>query len=513
GPMPRPVVPIALLPAAASRALSTAMWYGMISGVAGLILTRERTSTPFASSSATSLISASGESTTPLPIRHSASSRRMPEGIRCSTVFLPLMTRVWPALWPPWKRATALTRSVSRSTILPLPSSPHCAPRMTTDLPMMFSLKFEAPSQGREKITVSAPGCRELIRCRARHVAIPATRRSMLGRLRAPEVAQEFRVGLQDQHAAAVLERLLVGGEAAVEREEFRVLAVGLRVDRRGLRVALAAHLGGVALGVRAQHLALAVGIGLDLLRRFLAGVAQFVGQLQAFGAHALVHRFADLVRQVDALDAHVDHGDAEVLLRRGVGLLAHPLGDVLAAARDQVLQRARVELEAQRVLDDRGEPLLRLQLVAAGGSVVGRVVGDPPLHVEVDVDALLLGGEVALRLRVQRQDALVEMQHLLDHRQLEVQARRVVGTHDAAELQQQRALPLADHEHAVEAEQGQQHDGDDRDDPLHGWPPLAAAASLPEPAEAEVATAALPPVLTASRAFSPAGRLMMLRP
>src|SRR5262245_23358745 len=42
------------------------------------------------------------------------------------------MTRVWPALWPPWKRTTTSARSDSQSTILPLPSSPHCAPTTTT---------------------------------------------------------------------------------------------------------------------------------------------------------------------------------------------------------------------------------------------------------------------------------------------------------------------------------------------------------------------------------------------
>src|SRR3546814_23819 len=129
--MPRPVVPMALPPAAFSRAWSRAMWYGMIRGVAGLIFSRERTSTPASSSSPISLISAAGESTTPLPIRHSASSRRMPEGIRCSTVFLPPITSVWPALWPPWKRTTAPMSCVRRSTILPLPSSPTCQPCTT----------------------------------------------------------------------------------------------------------------------------------------------------------------------------------------------------------------------------------------------------------------------------------------------------------------------------------------------------------------------------------------------
>src|SRR5271156_1008955 len=53
-----------------------------------------------------------------------------------STVFLTPITSVWPALWPPWKRATACARSVSRSTTLPLPSSPHCRPITTRFLPI-----------------------------------------------------------------------------------------------------------------------------------------------------------------------------------------------------------------------------------------------------------------------------------------------------------------------------------------------------------------------------------------
>src|ERR1700749_5052769 len=42
------------------------------------------------------------------------------------------MTIVWPALWPPWKSTTTSARSVSQSTILPLPSSPHWAPTTVT---------------------------------------------------------------------------------------------------------------------------------------------------------------------------------------------------------------------------------------------------------------------------------------------------------------------------------------------------------------------------------------------
>src|SRR3989338_6612947 len=70
----------------------------------------------------------------------------MPEGIRCNTVFLPPITSVWPALCPPWKRTTPCAWSVSQSTILPLPSSPHWVPITTTflaitKLPILKNLK------------------------------------------------------------------------------------------------------------------------------------------------------------------------------------------------------------------------------------------------------------------------------------------------------------------------------------------------------------------------------------
>src|ERR1700694_4566888 len=42
------------------------------------------------------------------------------------------MTRVWPALCPPWKRTTMSACSDNQSTILPFPSSPHWAPTTTT---------------------------------------------------------------------------------------------------------------------------------------------------------------------------------------------------------------------------------------------------------------------------------------------------------------------------------------------------------------------------------------------
>ena len=144
--MPRPVVPIALAPRACSRALSRATCDGRIRGQLGLMRSRSNTGTPRAASMSASFSSAGSDRTTPLPMKHCRCWRRMPDGISDRMVFSPSMTSVWPALCPPWKRATAVARSVSRSTILPLPSSPHWAPMTTTILPISRS---PAPGSGR----------------------------------------------------------------------------------------------------------------------------------------------------------------------------------------------------------------------------------------------------------------------------------------------------------------------------------------------------------------------------
>src|SRR5688500_20168557 len=57
----------------------------------------------------------------------------IPLGIRRILNVSPSATIVCPALAPPWKRHTTSDCCASRSTILPLPSSPHCAPTMTVE--------------------------------------------------------------------------------------------------------------------------------------------------------------------------------------------------------------------------------------------------------------------------------------------------------------------------------------------------------------------------------------------
>src|SRR6185312_12397467 len=121
---------------ACSRARSSAMCEGRMSGQLGEMRSLSNTGTPCARSMSASRSSASSESTTPLPMKQRTCSRRIPEGMSESTVLRPPMTRVCPALCPPWKRATAVARSASRSTTLPLPSSPHWVPMTMTNLPI-----------------------------------------------------------------------------------------------------------------------------------------------------------------------------------------------------------------------------------------------------------------------------------------------------------------------------------------------------------------------------------------
>src|SRR6516162_9176311 len=131
--MPRPVVPIFWSPRRPSRARSSAPCDGRIS--AALSANRKfcgEMSSPFSRIVSISATSAQGSTTTPLPMIDSLPRRTTPDGSRLSLYSVFPTRRVWPALWPPWKRTTTSARSDNQSTILPLPSSPHWAPTTAT---------------------------------------------------------------------------------------------------------------------------------------------------------------------------------------------------------------------------------------------------------------------------------------------------------------------------------------------------------------------------------------------
>src|SRR5262245_11709965 len=159
--MPRPVVPILPSPAAASRNFSSSRCNGKIKlAFSAIRRLWALTTTPCCASRAISSHSAQGSMTTPLPMTPSLPLRTTLDGSSDSLkVWLPI-TRVCPALCPPWKRTTISARSDSQSTILPLPSSPHWAP-ITTTFAMPGSLRARASAlHARQPARYSAPGPR-----------------------------------------------------------------------------------------------------------------------------------------------------------------------------------------------------------------------------------------------------------------------------------------------------------------------------------------------------------------
>src|SRR5487761_1063878 len=149
--MPRPVVPILYAPRDSSRARSSCPCDGRIR--VAFSATRRLpgvTLTPLVAIFSISLTSAHGSTTTPLPMIDSLPGRATPDGSRLKRYSTLPMTSVWPALCPPWKRTTTSARSLSQSTIFPLPSSPHWAPITAT-----FAMKWSpAPSGQRDDLAV-----------------------------------------------------------------------------------------------------------------------------------------------------------------------------------------------------------------------------------------------------------------------------------------------------------------------------------------------------------------------
>src|SRR5256714_7278269 len=341
--MPRPVVPMALGPRARSRAWSSMTCEGRMSGQCGETAKRSNTGTPCSLSMWLSASNASSDNTTPLPMKQRTRSCRIPEGMSDRMVLRAPMTSVWPALCPPWKRATAAARSVSRSTTLPLPSSPHWVPMMTTNFPtptdpyrtrnrMMTPtsmLPRPAMRNSRSRTSRSLANAR-FTPCGWRNGAMPSnTRNSPSAASRsveftghavgwgalAPrgsrfrrifEILEEIPVGRHHQQVAVLAERALVSLQTAIEGVELGVLRVGARVGLGGGGVAFATHAQRIALRVGEDHGALALGGGADTGAGALPFRAQAARGLGEALLHALVDARRHLVGEVDALHAHV---------------------------------------------------------------------------------------------------------------------------------------------------------------------------------------------------------------
>src|SRR3954471_2791537 len=103
----------------------------------------------------------------------------------------PSRTIVWPALLPPWKRATTSARRASRSTIFPFPSSPHWAPTMT--VPGMVELSVGSRRLRRPHVGAELPRVGSVQREDLAHLLQPGHRAlvDLLGQLVALEVRRD----------------------------------------------------------------------------------------------------------------------------------------------------------------------------------------------------------------------------------------------------------------------------------------------------------------------------------
>src|SRR5579864_4888190 len=404
--MPRPVVPIALGPLACSRALSSATCDGRIRGQLGEIRRRSNTGTPCSSNSALSAINASSERTTPLPRKQRTCSRNMPEGIDRRIVLRPPMTSVCPALCPPWKRATADARSVSRSTTLPLPSSPHCVPMTTTNLPtapapnchqrtkkrrMMPTSMLPSPAIRNSRSVTSRSlanarftprGCRNgAIPSNTKNRARAASRslkfkdtgsscRSALAGVGIFQVFEELPVRGHHEQVAVFAERALIGLQAAEKRIELRIFGVSLGVGLGCGRLALTANLECVALRIGEYLGTLAVGGRRDRLPGALSFRTQLARDLHEVLLHAFIDAGTDVVGQIDPLHAHV-HQIYSKVRHVTASLSDHVFRYRCPVSRDDLFEGSLSHDALDSVLHDLRDALTGEVLTATRGLIV----------------------------------------------------------------------------------------------------------------------------------------------
>jgi hypothetical protein len=174
-----------------------------------------------------------------------------------------------------------------------------------------------------------------------------------------------------------------------------------------------------------------------------------------AFGLHAPIDGLAVGLRQVGALDAHIDHRDAKALAFR-----IHLLGDLLhqrvALVSHHGLEARGAKHAPQRGLEDRPKPRPGDAFIAHG-LVEQQRIGNAPTGKGVNNKTLLVRGDHLLRRRVEIEQALVEERDVLDERNLEIQTGLGHEPLRLAELENERLLGLIDRE--------QRQIGGDRDD------------------------------------------------
>src|SRR5699024_8118285 len=102
--------------------------------------------------------------------------------------------------------------------------------------------------------------------------------------------------------------------QALVKTIKIWIPTVCVGRDRRSFRIAFAADFLALCIGVGKGFGTPALAVGAGMRSRFLALRPQLVGELFALVAHAVIHSVGGLVRQRDALEAHVNDVNPDIL-------------------------------------------------------------------------------------------------------------------------------------------------------------------------------------------------------
>ena len=140
---------------------------------------------------------------------------------------------------------------------------------------------------------------------------------------RLAEKAEEFRGRAEDHAGIRRLQARLVSLHGPVKCEEIGVLIIGLGENTVSFGIAFAACLVGLALRGGTQHHHVTVGLGANPLRGFGTLRPEFSRLAGAFRPHTVENTVRDLLGQVGAANADVDHLDAETR-----GFRVHQIAD-----------------------------------------------------------------------------------------------------------------------------------------------------------------------------------------
>ena len=177
---------------------------------------------------------------------------------------------------------------------------------------------------------------------------------------------------------------------------------------------------------------------------------------------HALIDRLAVLLRQVGAADPDVDDGNAE---RVGLPteLVAHASHQLRALVAHHLNERALAEHAPHRRNQQGREPRIGALDRAHRLEELQRVI-DAIAREGIDHEPLLVGGDDLLRLRLEVENALIDVDHAVDQRELHVEPGLGDDTHRLAEPDDQRLLGLMHGEQAAIAQERQKDRDDDQD-------------------------------------------------